>query len=394
MNPFPCVIRVLCVAASLIVISALSHPTSANPSRTTSQKEQTTSAISGVTLNLSDFGAVGNGVTDDGPAFQRALDALAAAGGGTLFVPAGRYFVATAVAKDFSAVSNATVRIQGVPSSTMPAPPSAPGHELMLGLDLTSEIIIAAGPNLVAFALTKLSELTFEHIVFVGRPQEVTDAAITLYFSNIDTATIHHCEFYGLSSFEGGNIVRAVQSELTIELSVFLGCTANSGVYGAVVENLFWRKFLISNSIFLDYGSRPDFFSKTGLGAPLSWIDIGNAAAATPESPRREFVVRDTFLDEGGWIGITAFPYRWGPTARIDLLYISGLKMNVSNLATAGHSVYDIANVMIENSRYGWSRNAIAAIDINRVETAIFDNLTCIDRTSYSYQLYLRGTRF
>jgi hypothetical protein len=379
MNLFPRVIGLLCVAASLIVIPALTHPTSAKPSRTTSQKGQTSSAIGGVTLNLSDFGAAGDGVTDDGPAFQRGVDALAAAGGGTLFVPAGRYLVGTTVAKSFSAVSNATVRIQGVPSSTMPAPPTAGGHELMLGLDLTSEIIVATGPNHVAFSLTYLRELSFEHLVFLGRPQETTDAVVTLNLENIDKATIHHCEFYGLSSLGGGNIVRAVQSELTIELSVFLGCTANSGAYGAVVENLLWKKFVISNSIFLDYGGRPNFFSKTGLGAPLSWIDIGNAAAPTPESPRREFVVRDTFLDEGGWVGISAFPYRWGPTARIDLLYISGLKMNVSNMGTAGHLLYDIANVLIENSHYGWSHNAYAAIDLNRVENAIFDNLTCIN---------------
>lgn len=35
-------------------------------------------------LNLADFDAVGDGVADDGPALQRALDALADAGGGTL----------------------------------------------------------------------------------------------------------------------------------------------------------------------------------------------------------------------------------------------------------------------------------------------------------------------
>jgi protocatechuate 3,4-dioxygenase beta subunit len=338
-----------------------------------------------VTLNLADFGATGDGVTDDGPAFQGALDALAAAGGGTLLVPAGTYLISTPVVKDFSTLANGTITIQGVPSSTMPAPVTATGQELAAGLDLTSEIIAATGPNSTAFTLTNAQQLTIEHIAFLGRPSEMTDAFITLFLVDIGRATIRHCEFYGLSSFGlsaehgAGNIVRAVRSDLAIELSVFLGCTANSGAYGAVVENLLWRKFSISNSIFLDYGIRPGFFSKTGLGAPLSWIDIGNAAEPTPDSPRREFLVRDTFLDEGGWVGITAFPYRWGPYAKIDLVYISGLKMNVSNTGTAGHVLYDIENILIENSRYGWSQNAYAAIDINRTANAIFDRLTCID---------------
>jgi uncharacterized protein YjdB len=124
------------------------------------------------------------------------------------------------------------------------------------------------------------------------------------------------------------------------------------------------------------------FISKTGLGAPLSWIDIGNAAFPTAESPRREFVVRDTFLDEGGWVGISAFPYRWGPYSKIDLVYISGLKMNVPNTGMTGHLFYDLDNLMIENSHYGWSQNAYAAIDIYRVGNAIYDNLNCIDHAN------------
>ncbi len=58
--------------------------------------------LGGAILNVMDFGAVGDGVADDGPAFQSALEALADAGGGTLFVPAGRYLIATPVVKDFS----------------------------------------------------------------------------------------------------------------------------------------------------------------------------------------------------------------------------------------------------------------------------------------------------
>ncbi len=46
------------------------------------------------TLNVRDFGAKGDGQTDDTAAFQRALDAAAKAGGGTVLAPRGAYFFA------------------------------------------------------------------------------------------------------------------------------------------------------------------------------------------------------------------------------------------------------------------------------------------------------------
>ncbi|MFE9381369.1 glycosyl hydrolase family 28-related protein [Streptomyces sp. NPDC006855] len=49
-------------------------------------------------LNIRDFGAVGDGVTDDAPAIQAAIDAASEAGGGTLYVPAGRYILSAALA--------------------------------------------------------------------------------------------------------------------------------------------------------------------------------------------------------------------------------------------------------------------------------------------------------
>jgi hypothetical protein len=45
-------------------------------------------------LNVRDFGAAGDGRTDDTAAFQKALDAAAAAGGGTVFAPRGNYLFA------------------------------------------------------------------------------------------------------------------------------------------------------------------------------------------------------------------------------------------------------------------------------------------------------------
>src|SRR3954454_10950713 len=58
-------------------------------------------ALGSTTVNLMSYGAVGDGVTDDGPALQQALDALASAGGGTLIIPSGKYAIASPVSKDF-----------------------------------------------------------------------------------------------------------------------------------------------------------------------------------------------------------------------------------------------------------------------------------------------------
>ena len=51
------------------------------------QKEQP----AGVEINVRSFGAAGDGISDDTAAFQRALDSVHHAGGGTAFAPTGRY---------------------------------------------------------------------------------------------------------------------------------------------------------------------------------------------------------------------------------------------------------------------------------------------------------------
>lgn len=53
--------------------------------------------IDGTTVNVMDFGAVGDGVTDDIVAINNAVDAAEANGGGAVFFPSGTYMVSTHV---------------------------------------------------------------------------------------------------------------------------------------------------------------------------------------------------------------------------------------------------------------------------------------------------------
>ncbi len=75
-----------------------------------------------------DFGAVYDGRTNDGPALQKAIDAAAAAGGGTVVLPAGR----TALAGSFAIKSHVTLRLD-------------PGSRIVASLnqaDYTEEVLI------------------------------------------------------------------------------------------------------------------------------------------------------------------------------------------------------------------------------------------------------------
>ena len=330
------------------------------------------------TLNLRDFGALGDGVTDDGPALQRALDALAEAGGGTLFVPAGRYAILTPVSKDFTGLA-ASIEIAGVESSTLVDVTGDP-PELSRGLDLVSEFLPKTGAAGAAVAVSGLNSFLIRDISFMGTSGVQTDALVTLYIQDVENATIYHCEFYGLiSQIIGGAIVESVRSGLKIFQTKFLGSAGNSGVYVPVVENLEWKHVEVSNTVFLDYGQR-ELYSKTGYGAPFSWINVGNAAVVTNTSPRREAIINRVFLDEGALNGVSAMPQRYQPaSAQIDLIYISGLRMNVSNLRTSGNYLSQAQAVLIENSRYQWSHNADAAIFLLGIRTAILDRVECVD---------------
>ncbi len=327
------------------------------------------------TFDLASFGAVGDGVADDGPALQSALDAIADAGGGTLFVPAGRYAIYTPVQKNFTGLA-ASVAILGVESSTPVAPPDSSGSELTRGLDLVSEFLPRTGETQSAVSIAGLETLLIEHIVFIGTEGVENDALITLALNDISKATIRHSEFYALSSLvAGGAIIQAVRCDLTFEQSVVLGSACSSGVYSSIIQNQEWKGITIAESIFADYGQRELFGKMTT--APFSWVSIDHAAPVDNESPRREAVIRSVFLDEGGFMGITSLPYEPGSTP-IDLIYITGLHMNVSNFGTTGNYLYGTENVLIEKSHYGYSHNAGSAIYLLSVGNAIIDEATCI----------------
>jgi hypothetical protein len=324
-------------------------------------------------LNLRNFGAVGNGIADDGPALQRALDALEAAGGGTLHVPPGTYAIATPVARGFSEKTSA-IAITGAPSSTAI---DVAGNGT--GLNLTSEFIVKVGKERDALALGGLETLLIRDISFAGIKDVRDDAHVVLQLNDIERVRIEHCEFYGLSSLTpGGSILAALRSGLNVDRTAFLGCATNSAHAASMIQNLTWKDIAVTNTKFVDYGNRPDLYSKTPMGSPYSWIGIGDAEDVESDSSRRDAVIRNVFLDEGALIGITARPDLHGPSSAPFNVFISAIRMNVSNLAACGIYLSGADKVLIEQSHLGWSHNADAAIILKDVGDAILDRVECV----------------
>jgi Pectate lyase superfamily protein/Right handed beta helix region len=71
-----------------------------------------------VSFNVKDFGAKGDGVTDDKTAIQRALDAAGLAGGGTVFLGPGTYLVSSQLAINLGH-NNVTLRGAGKTATTI-----------------------------------------------------------------------------------------------------------------------------------------------------------------------------------------------------------------------------------------------------------------------------------
>jgi hypothetical protein len=370
---------------SLAVISSLTA--NAKPSALPTVNPAITSAHSSAdenTLDLRDFGAVGDGVADDGPALQAALDALADAGGGALLVPAGRYALVTPVAKDFSGISNIAI------IGAEPPPDSGLGG-LGRELGLLSEFIVQVGQTNIALSISGVKNFLIQDITFIGDPNVQIDCQSTLSLLEVESAIVRHCEFYGLAAIvPDGTIVYANHSNLTIEDSAFLGCSTATNSFSAVVQSVNWRGITITGTRFIDYGNRGNFFSKTPLSPPNSWISIGNAAAADATSSRREVVLRDLFLDEGVYIGISCIPSFFSSVnTPINLIFISGIQMNVNNLESGGIFLSRVERVLIEKSYLGWSHNADSAIHLVGVGEAIIDQVEC---AAHAYRIRADAT--
>lgn len=133
-------------------------------------------------FNVRDFGATGNGVTDDAQAFRDTVAAAKAAGGGTVYIPAGTYLMAT--------------------RQTAPG-----GFGLIQMIDVSNVIVDGDGPTSVVKQKAKDWRTTPEaHVFWCRRCTEVTFQDFTIDGSRNEPGFLGQERMSGVYGFESTGI--------------------------------------------------------------------------------------------------------------------------------------------------------------------------------------------
>jgi hypothetical protein len=183
------------------------------------------SLITGAPINVKDYGAVGDGATNDAAAIQLAITAAA---GGTLYFPAGTYLVGT----QLTGVSNI--------------------HIIGAGSDVTTLKASAAINSIILFS--DKSNVEIEGLKFDGNSNTLSN--IRAYATNYPTQfSIHHCYFTGTKNdvtLSNGCIEFSQTGGRYQNVSVCDNTFKTCGTHGAIMAYV--DRLVFSRNILKDIG--------------------------------------------------------------------------------------------------------------------------------------------
>lgn len=215
--------------------------------------------ILGDTLNVRDFGATGNGSTDDGPAIQAAIDAASSAQKPLVF-NGGTYLIVTAV----EIKSNTT--IYGSSGATIFV-----SKNCVLGPSI-------GGVGRAIYTLGSTQNISINGITFQSTKVGLTQA-VTIAFQSVTNLNINECQFtdFGDGTYYAQGFILFGGSNVSVTNSVFNNCSGDGGAFSDGTVNFEFRGNVCSNN--LDWGFA--FSNNCSKGTVADNLFLSNTSTAT-----------------------------------------------------------------------------------------------------------------
>jgi hypothetical protein len=277
-----------------------------------------------------DYGATGNGTTDDTAAVQAAITAVQTAGGGTVFFPAGTYLCTPTTSPALSITAN-NVKLMG--PSRGGATIKKNGAGVLLGI---------SGPSSDPTGATHVRYTTVENLKFHGNSQ--TGAVIQMYYN--DNSTLRDvyivnnadicvdCVEFWDSAFYNCVIESSTGAANASAPNTYLRNSAAASGFGASTDNCNDIKFI---------GCRWENF---GTGA--LWIVQGTGNSNTPNN----IYINDCKMETSSMQG--------GPHLKADAtcaaVWVNGLYCYAGGFA-GGYSTAQ--NIIVWSAQVGGLENVL-----------------------------------
>jgi hypothetical protein len=307
-----------------------------------------------IVYNVRDFGAVGDNVTDDGPAVQAAVDAAKLTGGGVIFFPpsATPYRIATTVSAGIG---------QGIVSIVVE------------GAAATIRPTIGSAQNCFGFA--NLDMVEFRNLRFIGTAGATYDAYAVISIASCSIARISNCHFDSLltQAASGGGIVRVDHTDLTIENTLFMGCGGHPSplVPGLHVVNT--KNLNVRQVRFFDVGTLG-----AGRGSTPAWIRVGpKLFAGTDAWKTSALTFENLWMDEGGLVGLQIDGGTTNPFESVTLDRVSG--NGSPNALGGGFFIDGVTRLEIFDCMYGYNTSTVnKALKLSNINTATVERMRAI----------------